>query len=743
MRIIVTGIVVAVLATTAAQAQWESWRGPQSNGVSTETGFIDSWSVGGENHLWTQPFPGRSTPVVHDGLVFILARGSSGLTSHERVVAFDAETGKVAWSDSFNVFHTTIPGARVGWSSPCVDPSTGNVYVHGVQGLFRCYSHDGKLIWSRSLTEEQGRISGYGGRTHTPVVDEDLVILSFLNSGLGKQGKGSHRYVAFDKRTGEFIWWSQPGGQPFDTTYSTPVVTVIDGIRLLICGAADGHIYALKVRTGEKVWGVKLTKRGFNVSPVVDGHRVFIAHSEENVDSNQMGAVVCIDARAKPDATGDIGATGLLWKISGMTAGYASPLIKDGILYVVTNSGTLIAIDSKTGSQLWEHNLGTVGKGSPVWVDGKIVVTEVNGHIHILKPSRESCQSLSTVKFSREDGHAVEIFGSPAIANGRAYFCSTESTYCIGKKNWKGTTAPVPALAAEFDPTLAWIRVEPAEKLISAGDSIDFRVVGFNSRGQLLEELKNDVKWALKGLNGSIGGIGRFTSSGTGFEFGLVEASVGGLTATSRVRVVPPIPFAADFEGMNPKTLPTGWIGMSPMKFRVVEKDGSSVLMKHGTHFKLPFQRARVFMGAAGWNNYTIQADMNGHVRRRKLPDMGLFNQRYELHILGHRKKAKRTLRIVSWVADRRIYEVVPFEWDNEKWYTVKFCVEAKGAKALVSGKVWLREQAEPSDWTITVEDPMPNLEGSPGIYAYSPDTTSTKPGADVYFDNIKIYENK
>ena len=107
MRTRVTGILLTLSLTTAVQAQWESWRGPQQNGVSTETGFVKSWKIDGQNHLWSQPVPGRSTPVVHQGLVFVLTRGSEGVTSHEQLVAFDADTGEIVWRDQFNVFHSS------------------------------------------------------------------------------------------------------------------------------------------------------------------------------------------------------------------------------------------------------------------------------------------------------------------------------------------------------------------------------------------------------------------------------------------------------------------------------------------------------------------------------------------------------------------------------------------------------------------------------------------------------------
>ena len=50
-----------------------------------------------------------------------------------------------------------MPDTRVGWASVAVDPETGNVYAHGVEGMFLCFNRDGKLLWSKSLTELYSR----------------------------------------------------------------------------------------------------------------------------------------------------------------------------------------------------------------------------------------------------------------------------------------------------------------------------------------------------------------------------------------------------------------------------------------------------------------------------------------------------------------------------------------------------------------------------------------------------------
>ena len=234
-------------ATPAIGSEWARWRGPGQNGVSDEKGLVSKWSPDGENLIWKSEFVGRSTPVVFDGRVCAIGRTGSGITRQEVVSCWDAGTGRVIWEHRFNVSLTAVPFTRVGWANIEGDPETGNLYAHGVGGQLFCFDRGGRILWSHSLTEEYGRVSGYGGRTHSPIIDEDRVILGFFNFGWGDQSAPRHRYFAFNKHTGELIWVSTPGGRPDPiTTQATPVVAVIDGQRLLIAGNGDGWIYALK-----------------------------------------------------------------------------------------------------------------------------------------------------------------------------------------------------------------------------------------------------------------------------------------------------------------------------------------------------------------------------------------------------------------------------------------------------------------------------------------------------------------
>src|SRR5207245_2543385 len=160
---------------------WPHWRGPEMNGISREKGLVSSWSPDGENLIWKNEELGtRSTPIVLRGKLYVMCRYKPETTSEgEMVVCVDAATGEKQWENAFNVFLTDAPAERVGWSCVAGDPETGNVYALGLCDYFQCIDGaTGKTVWARSLSEEYGMISTYGGRTNMPLVFEDLVIIS-------------------------------------------------------------------------------------------------------------------------------------------------------------------------------------------------------------------------------------------------------------------------------------------------------------------------------------------------------------------------------------------------------------------------------------------------------------------------------------------------------------------------------------------------------------------------------------
>jgi len=734
---------VGICTASALANDWPSWRGPEQTGASREQSVVRQWSLEGEHLLWKVPIGGRNTPVVMGGRLFTIAPVGSGASLGERVVCLDAETGKTIWEYRLNVFHTDIVENRLGWTSVVGDPETGNVYVHGSGGEFLCFDRNGKVLWKRSLAEELGRSSGYGGRLHTPVIDEDRVIISMVyiltRWGTGPN-KAGHRYLAFDKRTGDMIWAGQPGGRPFDTTYSVPVVTVIHGKRMLIAGNADGNVYGMYARTGEKVWTYRLAKSGINSSIVTDGKYAFVTHSEENIAGTQMGAILCLDA----SLSGDITESGTVWRHDGITAGYSSPALANGRLYVATNSATLMCFDPKTGVKHWEHSLGRVMKGSPtVTADGVIYVSEVNGRFLILRDAGDHCEELHLTEFPNRGDAVVEINGSPAVADGRVYFMNMFDLYCLGKKTKTVAKVAIPGMEEEASGDKskpAVLQVFPADITLAPGQRFTFSTRLYDENRRMIGSPA--AQWSAAGPKGAFDSSNAFTAAtDNGFSAGVVRAQVGELKAEAQVRVSPELPIDESFDGMAVGKQPPGWIGVDA-KTTLVEKDGSVVFEKLALKPSAMYARMRSYSGRVIPAGYTVEVDMLGSPKkgpRPKLSDMGIINSRYKMILLGYEKR----IRLVTYSPIPRIQEEVPFDWQPDVWYRAKFSVDIEGGSGVVRAKVWLRDQQEPTDWMITMKDAHPNVEGSPGLYAYSKGATASKPGAPVYFDNYKVYRNE
>jgi outer membrane protein assembly factor BamB len=770
-------LVLFLYVATGRGSDWANWRGPTQNGVATDTNLPDKFSLKADdpesNLIWRVPYGGRSTPLVMNGHVYLINKvGSEGdseeerLHIQERVMCCDADTGKLVWEHRFNVWHTDIVAVRLGWTILAGDLETGNIYSSGTQGLLTCFDKDGKILWEHSLTEEYGRVSGYGGRVASAVVDGDLLIADMLNSSWGDQAIGRTRFVAFNKRTGAVVWWASGGLPPKDTFYSVPVVAEVGGERIVIGGGGDGAVHAFKVRTGEKVWSYVFSSGAVNCSPVVEGNLIYIGHGEDNTDTGAQGRVICLDGSQVKD-----GKPKLVWKVDGIRAKFTSPVLHDGLLYITDDLAKLNCLDAKTGKRYWTYTYGKNSKGSPVLADGKLYVAEVNSKFHILKPEKDGCKELYSQFFrKRAGGPDVEINGSAAVANGRVYFMTSTDLFCIGKKD--GKAGPLTKVASEENKgegEATHLQIEPADIVLYPGESADLKALTYDSKGRLLGEAA--VAWKLAGprppeglpppppnappqqpppplvatLSAAQGASTKVTitkEKAPPAQFGRVVATLGKLTAEVRVRVVPILPYKPNFANIPEKRTPGGWVNtQGKFEMVVLKEDGSARKVLHKTALNPSplVARANAYIGLPDWKNYTIQADVMGTKVVEDLPDVGVVANRYCLTLWGNTQQ----LRLTSWDAIPRVDKSIGFAWKEKTWYRMRLTVSVQDGKALVQGKVWPRDEKEPESWTVEFTDPVPTTSGSPALYGNATGIEDGKPGTDIYYENLTIIPNK
>ena len=729
------GLLVLGLAASAQGPRrvplgdWPELRGPGRDGVSRETGLIDRWALNGENFLWRVPYGGRSAPVVMGNRVYVQNPAGRRTELQERVMALDTETGRVVWEYRFSLFQSDVPAHRVGWASPAADPETGNLYAMSGGAQVIALGRDGKLLWSRSLGEEWAAFTTHGGRTMSPVIDGNLVVVSAAISSWGESAARAHRFVALDKRTGDIVYVANPGGRPYDTAYASPLIATIDGQRLLIAGLGDGAIHAIKPQTGEKVWSFVASKRAINTGVAVNGSTVLVSHGDENLDTTALGMIAAIDG----SQTGNI--TTARWAVKGTEFGYSPPIADRTRVYQIDNSSRLRAYEIESGKELWTLPLGSAQKAPPVLADGKIYVGTDSGTFFIVRPGAAGGEILSQVTLpnSRDsccgsEGTPEQILGGAAISRGRIFFVSSDAVYAIGPRQpvaRTGYAADEPAVGGVGAP--AHLQVSPTELVLEPGQSVRFRARLFDDRGRFLRE--TPATWSLAGLNGTIAD-GAFAVAGAPeAQAGTITATAGGLSGQARVRVAHPLPYQESFDGYADGGVPPGWVNAVAGRFSVTTLDGQKVFQKEATN--TIFKRARMFFGPTTWSNYTFEADVRAPQRRRQMADVGITAQRYSLVVYGTTQK----LKLEPWEPETARTVTIPFAWKPDTWYHLKLRVEnLPNGQVRARGKAWPTGQPEPDAWQIDRTDPIGNREGAPGLFV------DAEFGA--YLDNFSLTRN-
>lgn len=748
------------LASAAPVTGWLSWRGPDQNGMSRETGLPDK--VDPQNPLWRVDFPGQSTPVIANGKLYIMGYLGEGPDLQEGVACFDAETGQKLWQQLYNDFISDTIYLRYATATPTIDPETGNVFIQGTQGILAGFTPDGKLLWKKSLMEEFGRLTFPNARTASPIIEGDLVITRGITANWGAQGPAADRFYAFDKKTGELVWASSPSDRPKDNSFSHPYVGWNKGKRVIYSALGDGSVAALNARTGEPLWRVPLFRAGINATVLVHNNDKLIAIFGVPYEPGQLVALKIPDVtptNAQPIVIERKDVE--LWAAEISTS-TSSPILVGDMVYVVAEKGDLCAVNANTGEIKWKLKLGIEQRNScPFYADGKLYVPMLDnpggkgtgdaadagakGAFYIIKPGDQP----EILQHAELDGRC---FGTPVAYNGKLYMQTTKYLYAWGKK---GNNPSLPKeIAKEAAPKpgpAKSIQIIPSEVTLRPGQSASFRARKLDANGFVVEDIADvkSLKWASyipptarvkSTMNGMFGADGKLAADAAPKpSAGAFEATLGDLNGYIRGRVLPYLPLSQDFEAIDvPETNvveeaafaypPLPWIG-ARFKFEVREKDGTKCLTK--TIDNKFFQRATVFLGSSTAKNYTIEADVMSDGNRRKMSEVGLINQRYAIVLKGNDQKLEVSSNF------ERLREAVEFRWQPKVWYHLKTRVDiAADGTGVVRGKVWKKGDPEPDAWTIEVKHKTAHQEGSPGLFGFSPQDER------VYIDNIKVNSN-
>ncbi|MCA9028288.1 MAG: PQQ-binding-like beta-propeller repeat protein [Planctomycetaceae bacterium] len=415
------GLLISCLAASNASADnWPGFKGASGRGVSNETNLPTKWSET-ENLAWKLDLPGRgaSSPVVTSDRVYVTTQTEDdGLW----VISVDRKNGQIVWEK--NVGQGVLVGYgppnlfrhRHNGATPTPSADENHVWAFFGTGHLVCLDKAGEVVWQRDMAEEFGAYDIKFGMASSPRLWGDLIYVSCMH-------KGPSYVVAFDKNTGDEVWFAArdlPAVADGVDAYTSPVVLESEeGDQLVVAGA--DHVNAYDLLTGEQIWisaGLKVKSEygRLNASPAVGDGVIVCATRGES----------CITVRT--GGKGDVTETHRLWDYTNL-ADCPTPTIHNSIVYVPRDDGTGRAFEAESGKELWEKRLG--GKeyrASPIVADGKVYMLSKEGICTII----EEGPKFKIVSKNELPG---DFYATPAFSDGNIFLRSNTQLFAVGPAN--------------------------------------------------------------------------------------------------------------------------------------------------------------------------------------------------------------------------------------------------------------------------------------------------------------------
>ena len=435
---------LALLLLRALPAEdWPQWRGPSSNGISSEAGLPERWNTA-ENIAWKAALAGlgASSPIVWGDKIFVtsqagavpvqqgmkpqLARDDQDLASKENPIGGrnmkEASPGEEAMlivealsrSDGKRLWKYSIPATgefpelnekhNLATPTPVTDGKT--VYVLFGNGQLIALDMEGKPVWTRHLGKEYSPFIVAWGHGSSPTLYKDMLFV------LCDHTRKAY-LLALDKSSGKERWKADRGAGR--VAHSTPyVVTGPKGDELIINSSL--RIDAYNPATGELLWYAGSQRQTPVPSPVFHNGMIYLSRGYRNSDFMAI----------RPGGQGDVSSDSIGWRVPSGASYVPSILFYEGLLYVTNEVGIVTCTDAETGKQVWRQRLGGIFFASPVAGDGKIYMASETGETFVLKAGREPA-------ILAQNNLDERIIASPAISNGRLFLRSDGTLFCIGK----------------------------------------------------------------------------------------------------------------------------------------------------------------------------------------------------------------------------------------------------------------------------------------------------------------------
>ncbi len=383
---------------------WPCWRGPNGDGTSDETNLPVEWGPE-KNIIWKSEVPGNgySSPVIWEDKLFFT---SALVDKNERLLlCFDKNTGEELWRKT--VLNSPFERKHNDNSFASGTPATdGNfVYVSFLDGEYAfvaAYDFSGNKIWE----QRPGKFQSPHGYSCSPAIYNDKLIIN-------GNSLGDSFLAALNKNDGSIVWKVQHENPAH--SFTTPIFREMAGKMQMIFGG-NKQVNSYNPDNGTRYWWVDGPSEDFCSTPVYNKKHDLILISSAWPQRILLAL--------KPDGSGDVSESKVLWQTKDGAVYVPSPVCSDDYLFTTMTNGNVHCIEIATGKILWKENLGKQYP-SPVLADGLVYMPNDEGVITVFRP-----EPVFEVVASNPIGERMNA--SPAISDGKIYLRGDKHLFCIG-----------------------------------------------------------------------------------------------------------------------------------------------------------------------------------------------------------------------------------------------------------------------------------------------------------------------
>lgn len=388
-RVVTGGCVILVLAGGVLAQDWPQWRGPHRDGKVAGFTAPQQWPTE-LTQKWTATVgQGDATPALVGDRLYVFARQGGD----EVTLCLNAGDGKEVWRDAYAAQEVTgaaarHPGPR---SSPAV--ADGKVVTLGVGGVVSCLdAASGKVLWRK---DPFPKIVPRFFTSTSPIIVDGMAI-----AHLGGQGNGA--LIAFDLASGEEKWrWGGEGPE-----YASPVLLTVAGTRQIVT-LSEKSIVGVGAADGKLLWQLPFVPAGraYNAAtPIVDGQTVIYTGAGRGTKA------------VKIDKQGDGFVAKELWSNPDLAPQFNTPVLLNGLLFGLSNTGNLFCINAQTGRTAWTDATQRDRSGFTALVDagGCLMALPSSSELIIFKPTDKQFEELARIKVAQ-----TPTYAHPVIAGNR------------------------------------------------------------------------------------------------------------------------------------------------------------------------------------------------------------------------------------------------------------------------------------------------------------------------------------